>query len=103
MFRTTLKPSRVTFGLPNLAGDIDVLALGLDSSNRDEAGKQYVVSTLLTLGRPLGDRQIAVALGASALRVRQYVGVDLPARVAQQLIDQQACAGFIYRDLLGGT
>ena len=92
----------VAFSLGHLARHVHIQALGLYRCHGREARKQHVVGTLAALGGPLGNGEVAVALGARALGVGQAGAVGLPASVAQHLVNEQAGGGFVHGHLLRG-
>ena len=90
----------VAFRLVDGGGDVLPLALSLDKPDQCRVHEQGVVGRAAGCG-PLRNGQI-VPLGRSRPRaVAQQVGICLPPCVAELLVDQGACGGFVKVDLLG--
>ena len=96
-FRRGREPAAVALGLLQRRRHIDVLALGLHHGDGCQSDEQHVVGRAAVRG-PLGDRQVLVLLGASALRVDQGRGVRGPAGLPELLIDQLARLGLVEVD-----
>jgi len=92
----------VAFGLRDLSGHVDLLPLGLDHRQRDEAGKQHVVGGLLALRGPFRDRQVLAMLRAGAAAVTGPHGVGVPAGLDQLQVDELPRGRLVDLHLAGG-
>ncbi len=90
-----VETARIALGLRNLAGDIDVFALGFDHGHRRESGKQHVIGGLLAGGGPFGDGFVPAFFGAGATRMGDDLRIGLPAGFSQLLVDQDAGQFFV--------
>ena len=93
-----LETAAVALRLLEGGGDVDVLALRLDRTEREEADEEDVVGRAGG-GRPFRDGHVLALLGACSFREAQVFRIDDPAGLAELLVDQPAGRGFVEVDV----